>query len=37
MAFRIVDEDPLLDAHPVLADEVRFLVDTEEAEFLFKS
>jgi ATP-dependent DNA helicase RecG len=37
VAFRIVDADPLLEGHPVLADEVRSLLDDDEAEFLFKS
>jgi ATP-dependent DNA helicase RecG len=37
VAFAIVDDDPTLRNHPVLLDEVRFLVDDEEAEFLFKS
>ena len=37
VAFDIVDSDPLLEKHPDLNDEVRWLVDPEEAEFLFKS
>ena len=37
VAFSVVDADPLLDRHPVLADEVRALVEQEEADFLFKS
>ncbi|HEX9530970.1 MAG TPA: ATP-dependent DNA helicase RecG [Acidimicrobiales bacterium] len=37
VAFSIVDGDPMLAAHPDLAQEVRYLVDDEEAEFLFKS
>ena len=37
VAFAVVDEDPHLEAHEVLADELRLLVDDEEAEFLFKS
>ena len=36
-AFNVVDADPFLDNHPVLADEVKALVEPEEAEFLFKS
>ena len=37
VAFAIVDADPALAGHPDLADEVRFLVDDEDREFLFKS
>ena len=37
VATAILDEDPLLAGHEILADEVRLLVDDEEAEFLFKS
>jgi len=37
VAFDIVDSDPLLEKHPDLNDEVRWLVDPDEAEFLFKS
>ncbi|HZQ29454.1 MAG TPA: DNA helicase RecG, partial [Acidimicrobiales bacterium] len=37
VAFEIVDADPLLAGHPVLEDEVRSLLDPDEAEFLFKS
>jgi ATP-dependent DNA helicase RecG len=37
VAFEIVDADPALVAHPALADEIRHLIDPEEAEFLFKS
>jgi ATP-dependent DNA helicase RecG len=37
MAFDIVDADPMLDAHDLLADEVRLMIDEDEAEFLFKS
>ncbi|MGH9284605.1 MAG: ATP-dependent DNA helicase RecG, partial [Acidimicrobiales bacterium] len=37
VAFAIVDRDPGLAGHPGLADEVRALVDDDEAEFLFKS
>jgi ATP-dependent DNA helicase RecG len=36
-AFGIVDEDPLLDLHPVLLDELRLLFSSEDEEFLFKS
>ena len=37
VAFDIVDGDPHLAGHDDLADELRLLVDEEEAEFLFKS
>ncbi|MBA2608350.1 MAG: ATP-dependent DNA helicase RecG [Actinobacteria bacterium] len=37
VAFEIVDPVEGLDAHPILEDEVRLLVDDDEAEFLFKS
>jgi ATP-dependent DNA helicase RecG len=37
MAFDIVDADPTLGAHDLLADEVRLMIDEDEAEFLFKS
>ena len=37
VAFSIVDADPHLADHPLLADEVRALVEPEEADFLFKS
>jgi ATP-dependent DNA helicase RecG len=37
VAFAIVDADPGLDGHQELADELRYLVDEEEREFLFKS
>jgi ATP-dependent DNA helicase RecG len=37
VAFEIVDVEHGLEAHPVLQDEVRLLIDDEEAEFLFKS
>jgi ATP-dependent DNA helicase RecG len=37
MAFDIVDADPTLGEHPLLADEVRLMIDDDEAEFLFKS
>jgi ATP-dependent DNA helicase RecG len=37
VAFDLVDPDRGLAAHPLLEDEVRLLIDDEEAEFLFKS
>jgi len=37
MAFDIVDADPTLGRHGLLADEVRLMIDDDEAEFLFKS
>jgi ATP-dependent DNA helicase RecG len=37
VAFDIVDNDPALRQHDILAEEVRLLIDDEEAEFLFKS
>jgi ATP-dependent DNA helicase RecG len=37
VAFDIVDSDPTLKNHDVLAEEVRLLIDDDEAEFLFKS
>jgi ATP-dependent DNA helicase RecG len=37
VAIAIVDEDPRLDEHGLLADELRLFVSDEEAEFLFKS
>jgi len=37
IAFEIVDGDPHLAAHDVLADDIAHLVDEDEAEFLFKS
>ena len=37
VAFAVVDQDPALGSHPELEAEVRFLVEEEEAEFLFKS
>ncbi len=37
VAVRVVDDDPGLHRHPVLADEIRIMVDEEEAAFLFKS
>jgi ATP-dependent DNA helicase RecG len=36
-AFAITETDPLLAGHPLLRDEVRGLLDEEEAAFLFKS
>jgi len=37
VAFDIVDADPTLRRHETLAEEVRLLIDDDEAEFLFKS
>jgi len=37
VAFDIVDADPALAAHDVLREELRLLIDPDEAEFLFKS
>src|SRR5947209_6320062 len=37
VAFDIVDGDPGLRNHELLAEEVRLLIDDDEAEFLFKS
>jgi ATP-dependent DNA helicase RecG len=37
VAFKLVDPETGLAAQPVLEDEVRLLVDDDEAEFLFKS
>jgi ATP-dependent DNA helicase RecG len=37
VAFGVVDDDPLLDHHRELRDEVEWLVDPEESQFLFKS
>lgn len=37
VAFDLVDADPGLARHPVLADEVRLLLPDEDAEFLLKS
>ncbi|HUR18133.1 MAG TPA: ATP-dependent DNA helicase RecG [Acidimicrobiales bacterium] len=37
VAFVIVDSDPHLSDHDLLADELSLLVDEQEAEFLFKS
>ena len=36
-AFSIVDDDPFLAAHPLLADELALFVAVEDEEFLFKS
>jgi len=37
VAFAVVDEDPFLEAHPTLVDEIRAVVDPDDAAFLFKS
>jgi len=37
VAEELTAEDPVLDAHPLLADELRLFLDEAEAEFLFKS
>jgi ATP-dependent DNA helicase RecG len=37
VAFDLVDADPTLATHDVLREELRLLVDEDEAEFLFKS
>jgi len=37
VAFDIVDADPTLRSNDLLAEEVRLLIDDDEAEFLFKS
>jgi ATP-dependent DNA helicase RecG len=37
VAFALVDADPTLAGHDVLREELRLLVEDEEAEFLFKS
>jgi ATP-dependent DNA helicase RecG len=37
VAFEVVDADPFLERNPVLADEVRAVVDPDDAAFLFKS
>ena len=37
VAFAVVDDDPFLERHPALADEIRAVVDPDEAAFLFKS
>jgi len=37
VAFDIVDRDPGLVDHPDIAEEVRFLVDDDDREFLFKN
>ena len=36
VAFDIVDNDPLLESHEVLRDELRLLFSAEDEEFLFK-
>ena len=36
VAFDLVDHDPGLEGLPQLADEVRFLVDDDDRQFLFK-
>jgi hypothetical protein len=37
VAVSVVGDDPALEHHPVLADEIRTMVDEDEAAFLFKS
>jgi ATP-dependent DNA helicase RecG len=37
VAFDIVDHDPTLEDHPDIAEEVRFLVDDDDRDFLFKN
>ena len=37
VAFELVDDDPLLEAHPLLLDEVRLLFTDDDEAFLFKS
>ena len=37
VAEAIVKEDPLLEAHPALADEIKLFLSDEESEYLFKS
>jgi ATP-dependent DNA helicase RecG len=37
VAEAVVDEDPDLERHPMLVDELRLFIDEDEAEFLFKS
>ena len=37
VAEAIVDEDPTLEAHPLLGDEVQLFVAEEEQEFLLKN
>ena len=37
LAFELVDADPGLRENPLLAEEIRLLIDESEAEFLFKS
>jgi ATP-dependent DNA helicase RecG len=36
VAFEIIDVDPFLEHHEILADDIKNLVDDDEAEFLFK-
>ena len=36
-AFELVDADPLLDANPILLDELRLLFTADDEEFLFKN
>ncbi|HUS61368.1 MAG TPA: ATP-dependent DNA helicase RecG [Acidimicrobiales bacterium] len=37
IAFAITEEDPFLERHPDLEEEIRYLVEPDEAAFLFKS
>jgi ATP-dependent DNA helicase RecG len=37
VAEAIVKEDPLLEAHPALADEIKLFLSEDEGEYLFKS
>jgi ATP-dependent DNA helicase RecG len=37
VAEGLVGEDPLLEGHPLLTDELRIFLDDEEEAFLFKS
>ncbi|HEX2038327.1 MAG TPA: ATP-dependent DNA helicase RecG [Acidimicrobiales bacterium] len=37
VAFAVVDADPFLERHPALADEIRAVIEPEEAAFLFES
>jgi ATP-dependent DNA helicase RecG len=37
VAFAIVDDDPRLESHPLLSEEVQLFLDEEDAEFLLKS
>jgi hypothetical protein len=37
VAAALVDEDPVLAAHPDLVDEVKLLLSEDEGEYLFKS